>query len=153
VCTGVPTVLDPSIRPAFRADPAVAYGKPVGRWLRSAFPDSTWVATNAAGCLPYYARLPTIDMLGLTDAHIARARPDRQQWPGHERGDGDYVLSRRPDVIILGGAEGSATPWPFAGDQQIAASPVFARDYVLERQPLEHFEFVYFRHRTTPPPR
>jgi hypothetical protein len=144
----------------------------VGRWLRAAFADSTWVATNAAGCLPYSSRLPTIDMLGLTDAHIARARPDRRQWLGHERGDGAYVLSRRPDVIILGGAEGSATPWPFAGDQQIAAAPEFARDYVLERRVLERrvlgrrvletgvlerqrtdtFEFLYFRRRSTPPP-
>lgn len=150
--TVLPTALDPSIRPARQPDPAVVYGRAVGHWLAQAFGDSTRVATNAAGGLPYASGLPVIDMLGLTDAHIARTRQRERQWPGHERGDGAYVLSRCPEILILGGAEGSETPWPFAGDQEIARAPAFARDYVLERQALEGFEFVYYRRRDAPPP-
>jgi hypothetical protein len=83
----------------------------------------------------------------LTDAHIARSRADRAQWVGHERGDGAYVLGRRPDIIIFGGPEGSVHPWSFPGDQQIAAEPAFRRDYELQQVPLRGFVFTYWRAR------
>ncbi len=143
----LPFWLDPSVRACRMSDPAVRFGKPVGEYLRRHFTAGTWVATNCAGSLPYFAQLPVIDMLGLTDAHIARVNPDRRQWIGHEKGDGVYVLSRRPHIIILGGPEGSATPWHFPGDRQIAASPEFQRDYALCRVPMPDFEFLYYARR------
>ena len=42
-----------------------------GRRLRRLLPPGTVIATTAAGAIPYYAKLPTIDMLGLTDEFIA----------------------------------------------------------------------------------
>lgn len=149
----MPLWLDPSVRACRTADPAVRFGKPVGEYLRRHFTPGTWVATNCAGSLPYFARLPVIDMLGLTDAHIARAPADRRQWIGHEKGDGAYVLSRRPDIVILGGPEGSATPWNFPGDREIAASPEFQRDYALRRVAIADFEFVYYARRDVDLPR
>ncbi|HZL85148.1 MAG TPA: hypothetical protein VFD07_07185 [Candidatus Krumholzibacteria bacterium] len=149
----MPLWLDPSVRACRTADPAVRFGEPVGEYLRSHFDSGTWVATNCAGSLPYFARLPVIDMLGLTDAHIARAQPDRRQWIGHEKGDGAYVLSRRPHIIILGGPEGSVTPWHFPGDRQIAAAPEFQRDYALRRVVIADFEFVYYARRDLAAPR
>jgi len=115
-------------------------------------PPGTLVATNAAGALPYFSDLPVIDMLGLTNRHIARARPDTEGWIGHERGDGAYVLDREPDLVILGGAEGSPTPWTFPGDRQIVADPRFATEYVEQRLTLQSpdggaFEFVAFSRR------
>jgi arabinofuranosyltransferase len=56
------------------------------------------LATSAAGKIPFFSGLPTIDMLGLTDRYIARL--DRHQFAvGHSKFDPDYVLSRRPDLI------------------------------------------------------
>jgi hypothetical protein len=145
----VPQAWDPQLRACRRADGASRYGRVVGTVLRAQVPRGTLVATNAAGALPYFSDLPVVDMLGLTDRRIARARADNAGWIGHERGDGVYVLDRRPGIVILGGAEGSATPWAFPGDRQIAADPRFARDYlqasvtlVPERDPP--FDFVYF---------
>lgn len=145
----VPQLLDPRILSCLRADGASRTGTIVGRALAARAPTGTLVATNAAGALAYWSDLPVIDMLGLTDRHIARARPDTRAWIGHERGDGAYVLDRAPDLIVLGGAEGSPTPWPFSGDREIAADARFIAHYVESRLPLAPqgappFEFIYF---------
>jgi hypothetical protein len=152
VAVFLPQLADPAIRACRRADGASRYGRVVGEFLRAHLPPGTVVATNAAGALPYFSQLPVIDMLGLTDRELGRTRPDARGWIGHERGDGALVLDREPALIILGGAEGSATPWPFPGDRSLVADPRFQRDYVLGRARLvppeaPAFEFVYFRRR------
>jgi hypothetical protein len=51
-------------------------GLPIGTLLRTAFGDKhPLLAVDAAGCTPYFSGLPALDMLGLNDKHIARARP------------------------------------------------------------------------------
>jgi hypothetical protein len=146
-CLVAPAALDPRVRAARGPDAAARYGRPVGEWLGEHLPPGSSVATNAAGSLPYFSELPVIDMLGLTDRAIARGRPDTGRWIGHERGNGRAVLERRPAVIVFGGPEGSAEPWPFRSDQEVAADPEFRREYVLERVPLADFEFVFYRRR------
>ena len=59
------------------------------------------VAVEAAGKPAFFGQLETIDMLGLTDWHIART-PARSSRPGHCRFDPEYVLARRPDLIATG---------------------------------------------------
>ena len=144
----VPQAWDPQIRACRQADGASTYGRAVGAWLRGAVPPATVVATNAAGALPYVSGLPVIDMLGLCDRTIARSRPDVRQWVGHERGDGASVLERRPDLIVLGGAEGALEPWPFPGDQQLFAAAAFHAEYVpmraRVRDPKGDFDFQFY---------
>lgn len=79
-------------------------GKELGITLKQAFSDSQpLVAVTAAGCIPYWSELPSLDMLGLNDKHIAKHRPVDlgDGILGHEHGDGEYVLSRQPDLIIF----------------------------------------------------
>lgn len=147
--TALPTALDPGLRSCREPDAAARYGRVVGEWLRTNVAPETLVATNAAGSLAYFAELPVVDMLGLTDRHIARRPPDRRQWVGHEKGDGAYVLRRAPGIVIFGGPEGSVEPWPFQGDQELAANPEFRSLYALRRASLTGFEFVYYE-RVTP---
>jgi arabinofuranosyltransferase len=132
----------------YRATPdlAAAMGEIVGRELAARLPSGTMVASATAGSIPYFApSLTFIDTLGLNDRHIARSAPataalaavlDRDEsWadvPGHMRGDGLFVLSRSPDVVILGGANGSLRPC-FLGDFQIIASPAYQRTYAPYR--------------------
>lgn len=73
-----------------------------GLRLRALVPADRWLAVHAAGILPYYAELPTIDMWGLNDAHIARAPVEGlgSGIAGHERADYAYVLGRRPALIL-----------------------------------------------------
>ncbi len=73
----------------------------LGRHLAATRDPDTLIAVAAAGAIPYYSRLPTIDMYGLNDAYIAH-RP----FPERRRGrlmkwDNAYVLSRRPDLIVI----------------------------------------------------
>ncbi len=82
----------------------VSAWKEVGAWLRDHAPHDATVAVIPAGAIPYISRLRAIDMLGLNDATIAhRDVPGiGSGLPGHEKFDVDYVLSRRPDIILLG---------------------------------------------------
>ncbi|MCB9662980.1 MAG: hypothetical protein H6732_02625 [Alphaproteobacteria bacterium] len=70
------------------------------------------LAVTAAGGVPYYTDWPAIDMLGLTDAEVARRRPANlgAGWMGHELHDADAVLARRPDLVMLGMPPGRELP-------------------------------------------
>jgi arabinofuranosyltransferase len=50
---------------------ALAEQRPAGEWLYQNLPRDSLLASSSAGVIPYYARLTTIDMWGLTDLHIA----------------------------------------------------------------------------------
>jgi hypothetical protein len=68
-------------------------GRQVGVFLRYAFAEQRpLLAVDAAGCLPFFYQLPALDMLGLTDSHIARHAPPGfgTDFLGHELGDGKY---------------------------------------------------------------
>ena len=127
------------IRNKIEIDQTAARGREVGLWLRiHARPDAV-VATNTAGSIPYFSRLKTIDMLGLNDLHIAhRSIADLGKGnPGHEKGDGGYVLSRRPDYVHLGSSLGSIRPdHGFLSDEEIFADPLFHSLYELRIIPL-----------------
>ena len=108
-------------------------GMEVGLWMRENAPENALLATNTAGTIPYYSRLPVIDMLGLNDEVIAHTEMPRmgKGSPGHEKGNGKYVLSRHPHWIQFGSASGSARP-VFVGDREIANDPEFKKKYVLK---------------------
>jgi arabinofuranosyltransferase len=77
----------------------------VGTLLRRSFTEEDpLVAVDAAGIIPYYSQLRSLDMLGLNDAHISRSRNETfgRGLQGHELGDGSYVLEREPDIVISG---------------------------------------------------
>lgn len=73
----------------------------LGQFLaRHAAPGSV-LATDAAGALPYYSGLETIDVLGLADPVIAHKPVDNlgAGVAGHEKADPKYVLGRQPEYI------------------------------------------------------
>jgi hypothetical protein len=73
----------------------------LGRHLAATRSPGTVIAVPSAGAIPFYSRLPTIDMYGLSDAHIARA-PFPEGAPGRMlKWDNAYVLSRGPDLIVI----------------------------------------------------
>ena len=136
---------------AQRPDPAAAVGKQVGKFISQSFPEGTLIATNSAGAVAYFApNHDFIDMLGLNDRVIAKRtdvpiRTHWQQFPGHSKGDGKYVLSRNPDYIILGPAEGlmanstlEKSPdvvW-FLSDQELSEDQDFHSRYMLKTATL-----------------
>jgi hypothetical protein len=107
-------------------------GERVGAWLAERLAPGDWIAVNTAGSLPFFSRLPTIDMLGLTDAQIAH-RPIyivSEGWAGHRRGWGEYVLRRRPRVILWYNSAGLAEPH-YLSDHELADDPLFRFFYTL----------------------
>jgi hypothetical protein len=127
-----------------RGEKVAEQGEEVGRWLARHAPPDAVLATNTAGSIPYYSGLRTIDMLGLNDVHIAhREQPGLgRHMAGHERHDGLYVLSRGPHYIHFGSSRGSIEP-KYPGDHEIAQSPDFRRDYVLDVHRMVGRRFVY----------
>lgn len=122
-------------------DPAAQVGRTVGEYVNTHWRQGATVALNTAGSTPFYAdNFQYIDMLGLNDRQIARRKdiPESGPWTriiGHLKGDGRNVLSRHPDYIILGPAEGTTPLQPgpiyFIGDYEIGKSPEFRQQYQL----------------------
>lgn len=133
------------IVPVIRGDVVAQNGRVVGEWMRRELPAETRIAVNAAGALVYYSKLPALDMLGLNDLHIAhRDMPGMGSGiPGHEKGDGRYVLQQAPDLIQLGDPRGwhpdlpGKPPPPFPGDRELWADPRFKQSYrfLFRREP------------------
>jgi hypothetical protein len=74
----------------------------IGLWLKANLPHDATVAQIATGIVPYYSDLPTLDMLGVNDHHIAHLDVDVGNGPaGHDKQDGAYVLLSMPSVIWL----------------------------------------------------
>jgi arabinofuranosyltransferase len=82
----------------------------VGKWLgQVAGPDDT-LTVGGAGAQPYYARIPTLDAFGLTNAYIAHVVPAASDRPGHQKfACNDFVVLNRP---CPGTAKGAPPPPP-----------------------------------------
>ena len=106
-------------------------GKLFGEMLKRTFgARRPLLAVDPAGCLPYFSDLPSLDMLGLNDHHIARSRrkDPHASMLGHDMGDGLYVLGRRPDLVIFNGARGEYYPVLPSGCE-MSFAPEFINNY------------------------
>lgn len=107
-------------------------GETIGTFLNRAFRDEQpLVALDNAGGVPFYSKLPSLDMLGLNDSYIARnpSRPPGSGFIGHDIGNGAYVLRRQPDLIFFCGAGGIKDPC-FWGGKEMLATPEFHESYI-----------------------
>jgi arabinofuranosyltransferase len=142
------------------ADDFTSGMKLVARTLRDHLPPSSSIALNPAGAIPYGSGLRAYDMLGLTDAHIARTTPERlgTGQPGHEKGDGRYILDRRPDVILMGNVlalDHSPESWSrwrwrvvLRSEEELMRLPDLERLYVVDALPLSgRWCLVFLRRR------
>jgi len=74
----------------------------LGKQLKERLPPEATIALSPLGAVSYYSELKTIDILGLTDIHIAHTNAHPEVlYKGHQKWDGEYVLSRAPDYVIL----------------------------------------------------
>jgi hypothetical protein len=134
------------------------------RYLNEHAPPGSVVASTPAGAIAYYMDLPVIDMLGLTDRHIARTSFEPGEWrygrSGHEKGDGAYVLGRNPDYVLLGNVavlpvplddEEMAGKLTYRSEHEIWADPDFHARYervtvrLAERGPFQYFTYYQRR--------
>ena len=127
------TYWDWDIHQHILSDRVAHHGREVGLWLKERVDDNTVIATNAAGSIPYYSGLRAIDMLGLNDLHIAHQEKENmgQGSAGHEKTDGQYILSRKPDIIQFGSSLGLVEPL-LPSDHEIRASSEFVQEYEMK---------------------
>lgn len=87
----------------FPGDVDLRVGEEIGGWVRENVPHDWTMAVIASGMVPYYSDVRAIDMLGVNDEHIAHLDQPVGWGPsGHEKHDGGYVISRKPEIIWLG---------------------------------------------------
>src|SRR5262249_58143151 len=84
--------------------------------LRQQTPPIRLLAAGGIGVIGYYSRLPLIDYFGLVDPTVATSAAEATEGalllPGHQRSNADYVFSRRPDFIGIGGAPRGGAVFP-----------------------------------------
>ena len=75
-------------------------GKVLGQLFDQDAP-RTVIATTAAGAIPFFAGLETVDMLGLNDVWVAHHGLAIGSVPGHQRrATATYLLERRVKLVI-----------------------------------------------------
>lgn len=116
-------------------------GASLGPFLREAWGERRpLLAVDAAGALPYFSRLPSLDLLGLNDRYIAtHPPPGLTTSTGHELGDGAYVWSRKPDILAMCGAGGGRAAC-FLSGKEFLGHPQFTELYQLM-----HYRSLFFR--------
>jgi len=89
----------------------VGVGRALGRDLGR--DSSVWIATGAAGAIPYYSGLRTVDMFGLTDPWVARHGIPYSEVAGHRRAaDLDYLVRRGVTLVIAHPTTGRPSEGP-----------------------------------------
>lgn len=74
----------------------------IGKGLKNLFGNNdVTIAVTAAGAIPYYSQLKTIDMLGLNDAYVAKQGIRFSTMPGHQRMAQIHYLQEQNVNIIL----------------------------------------------------
>jgi arabinofuranosyltransferase len=113
----------------FQAATATRARVMLGKWLRANVTPNTYIAVDAAGQVPYYSDLRTLDMFGINDEHTAHMKVPTmgQGTPGHEKFDFPYIMMRQPDLVIVYGplldnsTEYTLADYPWTGDPALRA--------------------------------
>lgn len=113
----------------------------LGRTLGQVFAvEQPLLAVDAAGGIPFGARLPCLDMHGFNDKVIARTPiPElafqilrevmkRHYMPGHMHGNGQYVMDRAPDLMLFHSAPCMVVPM-FLSSYELQQDPRFLAQY------------------------
>ncbi len=103
------------------------------RMLAERPPEDKLVAAVGIGALGYYSRAKILDMVGLTDPVVARSKAilkSPMSYPGHQRSNTRYVLSRAPDYVMIPPKEKALFTLPAL--IELWDDPEFQRRYVFD---------------------
>ena len=94
----------------------------MGRWFDEYSPPGSSIVARDIGALSYFSKRRIIDLVGLTDRHIART----SGFYGRASIDLDYVYSKEPDFIVIDGASPDwRTPEPTRTTDRLYRDPRF----------------------------
>lgn len=148
-------------------EPPVDVLKELGLHLREVSNPNETVAVIPAGKVPFYSKLRAIDMRGLCDSHIAHQPvkvEKNHQLVGHLKRDPQYVLNKKPDYIVLTGAQLKQNTMtsdmpnlentPVLDKWSITQMPEFQKNYkkVVVPLPRGTKDLVYYKRVSEPNP-
>ncbi|MBN1163571.1 MAG: hypothetical protein JXB45_03255 [Candidatus Krumholzibacteriota bacterium] len=114
----------------------------LGERLKDILPPDTRLGCGSTGAIGYYSDLFMVDILGLTEPEIARKGKIVSRQPGHLKTLGKHVLSRKPDLLLLGniqihtGQRAEDLSRIKIQEQDIIMGQEFTRDYEFINLPL-----------------
>jgi len=73
----------------------------IARYIRDHSDSDTRIAVLWGGVYPYFGERFSIDVWGKSDRYIAKL-PATSLRPGHSKRDWNYIVERRPDLIMTG---------------------------------------------------
>ena len=126
-------------------------GEVIGLLLSRAYhAEQPLLAVDVAGALPYFSRLPALDMLGINDRFLASHPPADfgHGRVGHELGNGAYVMSRAPDLVLPCLPQGASHGCYRSGRELLARQDFRARYRLLNfagRTPYEFRSQIFVR--------
>jgi arabinofuranosyltransferase len=110
-----------------------------GDAMAEQLPQGTTIALGPAGYIPWRTGFRTLDFYGIVTPAIARREAVfRHGYAGHEKTDGPWIVSRRPDYILLGNVDitdGPRTDLIRPLDREV--------DIVLDRRFQQEYEQVW----------
>lgn len=125
---------------------------PVGQWLGSNIQSDVLVATSAVGAIGWVSGKRMLDTQGLTDWHLARHVDPRldprllKTTAGHGRGDAEYVLQKRPDLILLANVWLRAEPLtPETLAHNLGATHITDRMLLVDSRFFEAYDVFNYR--------
>lgn len=105
--------------------------------------DDQSIAAVPIGAIGYFSGLTVLDMVGIVNSHIAHQPLDpayAASWrPGHDKGDGAYILSQSPDFIQLVDRL-TSQPHPGPDDHALQYKSVAE----IWNSPAFHEQYVFF---------
>lgn len=134
------------VRKHYKGDKVARDGAKIGLFFEEFAEPGKTIAVNTAGSIPYFAKKQHfIDMLGLTDNHIAHREMKNfgKGFVGHEKNDGIYVLARKPDYFVFGFS--GNTNFIFPGDHVISKQADFKNQYIKKWATFEGHSFSYYK--------
>lgn len=122
-------------------------GKKLGELFYNASSGDVKISVHTAGAIPYYSRLPTIDIYGLNSRWVAMNGVRASRNAGHRRiAPHEYLIEQRVNLMF---------PWLpryYCGDPKLAKNQPALRNLPLLLIPLENDCFV-MGYYLTPHPR
>ena len=125
----------------------------MGKTLNRISKPGQTIAVIPVGAIGYFSRIKILDMAGILNSDIARepfVEKYIKNWrPGHNKGDGYYILSQKPEYIQLVDYL-TTSPQSVPGSHglffksviEIWNSPVFHSEY--EFYPIKLSEGIYY---------
>ena len=112
-----------------------------GDAMANQLPAGSTIALGPAGYIPWRTGFRTWDFYGIIDGHIAHKEMKfGEGYAGHEKHDGAYIVSRKPDYLLIGNVDITASP-----RQGLIPPMEVEKDIVLNKEFQQSYEKISLR--------